>query len=381
MDKLMDFIDLKEQQKLIRKNIDTRISNVLNHGQYIQGPEVKELEKELSYFSGSEYVLCCSSGTDALLLGLIALGLKPNEGVIVPSFTFASTAETVCMLGAVPFFSDVKLDSYNICEQSVLKCIDESRNLGIKVKGIISVGLFGQPCDMDKIKDLAKTNDLWILDDAAQSFGSTYKNKLSGNLSEITATSFFPAKPLGCYGDGGALFTNEEHFYKIAYSSHLHGMGSKKYEYDRIGMNGRIDTIQAAILLEKLKIFKSELNLRNEIAQQYKNKFLDLKTNIKLPTVIPDATSSWAQFTIQLPIKYDRTKFQIKMKEKNIPTAIYYPIPLHCQKPYKNFPISSDDLENTNYLSKCVVSLPMHPYLSSENINYISETVNEIIHN
>ena len=158
-------------------------------------------------------------------------------------------------------------------------------------------------------------------------------------------------------------------------------MGSKKYEYDRIGMNGRIDTIQAAILLEKLKIFKSELNLRNEIAQQYKNKFLDLKTNIKLPTVIPDATSSWAQFTIQLPIKYDRTKFQTKMKEKNIPTAIYYPIPLHCQKPYKNFPISSDDLENTNYLSKCVVSLPMHPYLSSENINYISETVNEIIHN
>lgn len=377
----MDFIDLKEQQKLIRKNIDTRISNVLNHGQYIQGPEVKELEKELSDFSGSEYVLCCSSGTDALLLGLIALGLKPNEGVIVPSFTFASTAETVCMLGAVPFFSDVKLDSYNICEQSVLKCIDESRNLGIKVKGIISVGLFGQPCDMDKIKDLAKTNDLWILDDAAQSFGSTYKNKISGNLSEITATSFFPAKPLGCYGDGGALFTNEEHFYKIAYSSHLHGMGSNKYEYDRIGMNGRIDTIQAAILLEKLKIFKSELNLRNEIAQQYKNKFLDLKTNIKLPTVIPDATSSWAQFTIQLPIKYDRIKFQTKMKEKNIPTAIYYPIPLHCQKPYKNFPISSDDLENTNYLSKCVVSLPMHPYLSSENINYISETVNEIIHN
>ena len=377
----MDFIDLKEQQKLIRKNIDTRISNVLNHGQYIQGPEVKELEKELSDFSGSEYVLCCSSGTDALLLGLIALGLKPNEGVIVPSFTFASTAETVCMLGAVPFFSDVKLDSYNICEQSVLKCINESKKLGIQVKGIISVGLFGQPCDMDKIKDLAKTNDLWILDDAAQSFGSTYKNKLSGNLSEITATSFFPAKPLGCYGDGGALFTNEEHFYKIAYSSHLHGMGSKKYEYDRIGMNGRIDTIQAAILLEKLKIFKSELNLRNEIAQQYKNKFLDLKTNIKLPTVIPDATSSWAQFTIQLPIKYDRTKFQIKMKEKNIPTAIYYPIPLHCQKPYKNFPISSDDLENTNYLSKCVVSLPMHPYLSSENINYISETVNEIIHN
>ena len=297
----MDFIDLKKQQKLIRKNIDDRISKVLNHGQYILGPEVKELENKLSLFSKSKYVLCCSSGTDALLLGLISLGLKPNDGVIVPSFTFASTAEAVCMLGGVPFFSDVNIDTFNICEKSILNCITEAKKQGITLKGIISVGLFGQPCDIEKIIEIANGNKLWVLDDAAQSFGSSYKNKISGNLCDISATSFFPAKPLGCYGDGGALFTNNENYYKIAYSAHLHGMGSNKYEYDRIGMNGRIDTIQAAILIEKLKIFKSELINRNKLAEYYKRQFLDLGTNIKLPKVISGATSSWAQFTIKLP--------------------------------------------------------------------------------
>ena len=255
----MDFIDLKTQQKLIRKKIDERISNVLNHGQYIQGPEIKELENKLSIFSKSKFVLCCSSGTDALLLGLIALGLKPKDAVIVPSFTFASTAEAVCMLGGIPFFSDVKLDTFNICEKSISKCIEKSKKLGISIKGIITVGLFGQPCDMKKIKEVANANKLWVFDDAAQSFGAIYNDNISGNLCEISATSFFPAKPLGCYGDGGALFTNDENLYKVAYSCHLHGMGSDKYKYERIGLNGRIDTIQAAILLEKLKIFKSEI--------------------------------------------------------------------------------------------------------------------------
>ena len=377
----MHFIDLKKQQDLIRNKIDDRISKVLNHGQYILGPEVKELENELSLFSKSKYVLCCSSGTDALLLGLISLGLKPNEGVIVPSFTFASTAEAVCMLGGVPFFSDVKIDTFNICEKSILNCITKAKELGITLKGIITVGLFGQPCDIDNIMEVANANNLWVFDDAAQSFGSSYKNKISGNLCDISATSFFPAKPLGCYGDGGALFTNNEHYYKIAYSAHLHGMGSSKYEYERIGMNGRIDTIQAAILIEKLKIFKSELIKRDELAQFYKKQFLDLDTNIELPEVILGAKSSWAQFTIKLPKNSDRDFFQIKMKEKEIPTAIYYPIPIHCQKPYKKFPISSDNLTNTDILSKCVISLPMHPYLSFENIEYISKVAHEIINN
>ena len=375
----MDFIDLKAQQKLIRKNIDERISNVLNHGQYIQGPEIKELENKLSILSKSKFVLCCSSGTDALLLGLIALGLKPKDAVIVPSFTFASTAEAVCMLGGIPFFSDVKLDTFNICEKSISKCIEKSKKLGISIKGIITVGLFGQPCDMKKIKEVANANKLWVFDDAAQSFGATYNDNISGNLCEISATSFFPAKPLGCYGDGGALFTNDENFYKIAYSSHLHGMGSDKYKYERIGLNGRIDTIQAAILLEKLKIFKSEIIQRNKIAENYKKVFKTLNTNIKLPKVLPKTKSTWAQFTIQLPEGCNRDELQVKMKDKNIPTAIYYPIPIHCQIPYKSFPISSDNLKKTNILSNNVISLPMHPYLTTKNIEYIAQSLHDIL--
>ena len=377
----MDFIDLKQQQKLIRKNVDKRIAKVLDHGQYIQGPEINELENKLSLFSKSKFVLCCSSGTDALVLGLIALGLKPNEAVIVPSFTFASTAEAVCMLGGIPFFADVKLDTYNICEKSIVNSINKAKNLGVDLKGIITVGLFGQPSDMDKIKEIANLNNLWVFDDAAQSFGAKYKDKISGNLCEISATSFFPAKPLGCYGDGGALFTNEESFYKIAYSSHLHGMGNNKYEYDRIGMNGRIDTIQAAILLEKLTIFKSELLKREKVANEYINRFLTLNTNIKLPKLLDDTSSSWAQFTIQLPSDCNRGKFQSLMREKNIPTAIYYPIPIHNQVPYKNFPVSPDNLINTMKLSDSVISLPMHPYLSSEDIDYIANIVDKIIKN
>ena len=375
----MDFIDLKTQQKLIRKNIDERISNVLNHGQYIQGPEIKELENKLSIFSKSKFVLCCSSGTDALLLGLIALGLKPKDAVIVPSFTFASTAEAVCMLGGIPFFSDVKLDTFNICEKSISKCIEKSKKLGISIKGIITVGLFGQPCDMKKIKEVANANKLWVFDDAAQSFGAIYNDNISGNLCEISATSFFPAKPLGCYGDGGALFTNDENLYKVAYSCHLHGMGSDKYKYERIGLNGRIDTIQAAILLEKLKIFKSEIIQRNKIAENYKKVFKALNTNIKLPKVLPKTKSTWAQFTIQLPEGCNRDELQVKMKDKKIPTAIYYPIPIHCQIPYKSFPISSDNLKKTNILSKSVISLPMHPYLTTKNIEYIAQSLHDIL--
>ncbi len=376
---MIDFIDLKTQQRIIKTKLDSRISKVLEHGQYILGPEVKELEQELSKFSGSKYVLCCSSGTDALLLGLMSLGLKAGEGVIVPSFTFASTPEVVCMLGAIPIFADVSMDTYNLCEKSILKSIKKAKSLGINVKGIISVGLFGQPCDMEKILEISNQYKLWVLDDAAQSFGAKYKGNIAGNLAEISATSFFPAKPLGCYGDGGALFSNNEELYKIAHSAHLHGMGTHRYEYERIGMNGRMDTIQAAILLEKLNIFHEELNKRQIVANTYIDSFKDLNTNIKLPKVQKNILSTWAQFTIQLPKRCDRGIFQVKMREKNIPTAIYYPIPLHFQKPYKNFPVSSDELKNTNFLSKCVISLPMHPYLKKDMILYIANCVNEII--
>tara|TARA_B100001175_G_scaffold126284_1_gene107426 strand:- start:218 stop:928 length:711 start_codon:yes stop_codon:yes gene_type:complete len=232
---------------------------------------------------------------------------------------------------------------------------------------------------MSEINKIAKNNNLWVLDDAAQSLGATFNGTPVGNLAEVTATSFFPSKPLGCYGDGGALFTNNKKIYEVAYSAHLHGMGKDRYTYERLGMNGRMDSIQAAVLIEKLKIFRTELNLRNKVAKQYVKIFTELKTKITLPKLISNSTSNWAQFTIVLPKKVDRNLLIKKLSIKQIPTAIYYPIPLHKQKPYKNFPISSDGLKNTNFLSKKVISLPMHPYLSLDQITYVCKNIHLLI--
>ena len=246
---MIKFVDLKKQQSLIKNKIINRINNVLDHGQYIMGPEISELQKKLAIFSENKYVLCCSSGTDALLLGLLGLGLKPQEGVILPSFTFASTAEVVPMLGGIPLFSDVNKNSFNLFPDGILRSIETAKKYNIKLKGIITVGLFGQPCDMNEINNIAKKYKLWVLDDSAQSFGAKYKNRPLGVFSDVSTTSFFPAKPLGCYGDGGALFTDNKKIFEIAYSSHLHGMGKDRYSYERIGLNGRMDSIQAAVLL------------------------------------------------------------------------------------------------------------------------------------
>ena len=315
---MIPFIDLKSQQDQIRSKIDKRIQTVLDHGQYILGPEVKELEKKLGLFSNSKYVLCCSSGTDALLLALLGLGLKPGEGVIVPAFTFASSAEVMPLLGAIPIFIDVDSHTFNLDSTKLDDALKTANKLGINVKGIMPVGLFGQPADMDPINNFAKNHDLWVLDDAAQSFGSTYNNKPVGSLCEVSATSFFPAKPLGCYGDGGALFTNIEKIYEIAKSSHVHGMGKVRYEYDRIGMNARRSTIQTAILLEKLDIFPLELEKRQNVADNY-NKHLNLlNLGITTPILINEATSSWAQYTIILPDDIDRDILQENLKSKNI---------------------------------------------------------------
>ena len=372
---MIPFIDLKSQQEKIRSKIDKRIKTVLDHGQYILGPEVKELEIKLGVFANSKYVLCCSSGTDALLLALLGLGLKPGEGVIVPAFTFASSAEVMPLLGAIPIFIDVDNYTFNLDPTKLDDALKTAHNLGINVKGIMPVGLFGQPADMDQINNFAKDHNLWVLDDAAQSFGSTYNNNPVGSLCEVTATSFFPAKPLGCYGDGGALFTNNEEIYEIANSSHVHGMGKVRYEYDRIGMNARISTIQAAILLEKLDIFPFELEKRQKIADYYNKQFNELNLEIKTPTLIDKATSSWAQYTIILPDNVDRYKLQEKLKSKNIPTAVYYPIPLNEHKPYQKYPVSHEGLPVTNYLSKNVLSLPMHPYLSKSEIMFIVKSI------
>ena len=378
---MIPFIDLKAQQKLIRHKIDERIKIVLDHGQYILGPEVKELERKLSIYTNSEYVLCCSSGTDALLLALLGLKLKAGEGVIVPAFSFASSAEVMPLLGAIPIFIDIEDDTFNIDPSKLADTFNTATEMGIIVKGIMSVGLFGQPADMDPINEFAKNNNLWVLDDAAQSFGGKYHGNNVGNLCEVTATSFFPAKPLGCYGDGGAIFTNDPEIYEIANSSHVHGMGKSRYEYDRIGMNARISTIQAAILLEKLEIFPSELNKRQAVANNYYKHLNDLNLKIKLPLLKSKFISSWAQYTIILPDNINRDKLQESLKFKDIPTAVYYPIPLNEHKPYKNYPVSKSGLINTNYLARNVLSLPMHPYLSEDDIIYISKNIYEAFKN
>ena len=378
---MIPFIDLKAQQNLIRNKIEERIKAVLDHGQYILGPEVKELEKKLSIYTGAKYVLCCSSGTDALLLALLGLKLKAGEGVIVPAFSFASSAEVMPLLGAIPIFIDIENETFNLDPSKLTDAFKTATEMGIKVKGIMSVGLFGQPADMKPINEFAKNNNLWVLDDAAQSFGGKYYGNNVGNLCEVSATSFFPAKPLGCYGDGGAIFTNDPEIYEIANSSHVHGMGKNRYEYDRIGMNARISTIQAAILLEKLEIFPSELRKRQDVANNYNKHLNDLKLNIKLPLIKNKCVSSWAQYTIILPENIDRSKLQEELKSKDIPTAIYYPIPLNEHEPYKNFPISKSGLANTNYLARNVLSLPMHPYLTEDDIINISKNIHEAFKN
>ena len=376
---MIPFIDLKTQQKHIRSKIDNRIKRVLDHGQYILGPEVKELENELSRFSNSKHVLCCSSGTDALLLALLGLKLQPGDGVIVPSFTFASSAEVMPLLGAVPIFIDVEETTFNLDPTKLKDTLDTANEMGVKVKGIMSVGLFGQPADMKPIKDFAIKNDLWVLDDAAQSFGGEYDNQKVGNLCEVTATSFFPAKPLGCYGDGGAIFTNDEEIYEIANSSHVHGMGKTRYEYDRIGMNARMSTIQAAILLEKLEIFPGEIKKRQEVVDNYNKHLSKLNLGLKLPYLKDKFKSSWAQYTVILPDVINRELLQEKLKLKNVPTAVYYPIPLNEHKPYNQYPVSKAGLETTYKLSKTVLSLPMHPYLQEKDIIYITQSISEAV--
>ena len=378
---MIAFIDLKKQQEKIRSKVEERIKVVLDHGQYILGPEVKELEKQLAVFSNSKYVLCCSSGTDALLLALLGLKLKPGEGVIVPAFTFASSAEVMPLLGAIPIFIDVNANTYNIDHEKLDDALNIATGSGIKVKGIMPVGLFGQPSDMDKINNFAEKHSLWVLDDAAQSFGAKFDNKPVGSLCDVTATSFFPSKPLGCYGDGGALFTNSKEIYEIANSCHVHGMSNKRYEYERIGMNARMSTIQAAILLEKLAIFPSELIKRQITADLYNKHLKKFNLDIQLPTLHSQTTSSWAQYTIVLPEHINRDQLQKDLSTRNIPTAVYYPIPLNEHKPYKHYPIAGNILPITNFLSKNVLSLPMHPYLNEDDIINITTNINELIIN
>lgn len=367
------FVDLESQRKQLI-GIDKAIQKVLMHGTYIMGPEVYELESQLSSLTNSKHVISCSSGTDALVLILMSLGIQKGDAVIVPSFTFAATAEVVAWLGATPIFVDVLPDTYNIDPSSIEEGIYVAKENNLKLKGIISVDLFGQPADYNALEDICEKNSLWLLPDGAQSYGASFKGKPVGSIGLATSTSFFPAKPLGCYGDGGAIFTNDTSLAEVIKSLRVHGQGSNKYDNVRIGINGRLDTIQAAILLEKLKIFQDELEARQKIANVYNSNLQDL---VQTPKVLENVSSSWAQYTIVLN-KQNREQIIEKLKSNGIPSVVYYPKPLHQQSAYKNYPRVMK-LNVSEHLSENVLSLPIHPYLSNSSQHKIINTFSKIL--
>ena len=353
------FIDLAAQQKLIRPQLEAAILKVLDHGQYIMGPEVKEFEAGLREFTGATHALTCANGTDALSLVLMAWGIGPGDAVFVPSFTYVATAEAPAQLGAIPFFVDVCQDTFNIDPKSFKQAIIDSKKMGFRPKAVIPVDLFGYPANVDAITEIAHENQIKVLVDGAQSFGATLDERSVGSMGDATTTSFFPAKPLGCYGDGGAVFTNNDSDAELINSIRLHGKGSEKYDNVRIGLNSRLDTIQAAILLEKLKIFPKELKLRQIVADKYDSSLGQL---VKTPKIKSNATSAWAQYTLILE---SRDSIQKELKEAGIPSVIYYPNPLSKQSGYKHYPSVSTGVRQSEYLSEHVLSLPMHPYLDT----------------
>jgi dTDP-4-amino-4,6-dideoxygalactose transaminase len=372
----MQFIDLKAQLEGIRPNIDAAIKRVLDHGIFIMGPEVQAFEKQLAEFCGVKHAISCANGTDALGLGLMAKNIGPGDAVFVPSFTFASTAEVVAWVGATPIFIDSLKDTYNIDPESLEQGIRHAKKLGLKPSGIIPVDLFGQPSDYDAIEAIADEYDLWIMADGAQSFGASYKGRKVGNIGAMATTSFFPAKPLGCYGDGGAIFTNDDELAAIIKSLRVHGKGSDKYDNIRIGMNGRLDTIQAAILIEKLKIFPEEIVARQKTADAYSKA---LKDSVKIPHVIDETTSAWAQYTVCLPEHVDRSFLMTSLKEAGIPTMVYYIKPLHMQTAYKHYPTATGaSLPVCENLSERVLSLPMSGYVGDEACLYVTRSIKEI---
>jgi dTDP-4-amino-4,6-dideoxygalactose transaminase len=365
------FIDLGAQQKLIRPQLDAAIKKVLDHGQYIMGPEVKEFEGQLREFTGAKHALTCANGTDALSIILMAWGVGPGDAVFVPSFTYVATAEAPAQLGATPFFVDVCEDTFNIDPQSFKQAIIDSRELGLKPAVVIAVDLFGQPADIDAITEIAHAESIKVLVDGAQSFGGSSKGRSVGVMGDATTTSFFPAKPLGCYGDGGAIFTSNDQDAEIINSIRLHGKGSQKYDNVRIGMNSRLDTLQAAILIEKLKVFPTELRMREIVAQRYRE---ILSALCEVPVVDTNNTSAWAQYTLKID---DRQKIQAEIAAAGVPSVVYYPIPLSKQIGYDHYP--GVNTEVSERLAGRVLSLPMHPYLSSESQSYVGEQVIQAI--
>jgi dTDP-4-amino-4,6-dideoxygalactose transaminase len=386
----MEFIDLFLQQIRIKKKIDTNINEVLSHGQYINGPEVQKLEKTLAAYAGSNYAIGCASGTDALLLGLMAYGIGPGDAVFTTPFTFIATAEVICLLGATPIFVDVDPRSFNIDPDQLEVAIQALKTRNFKSyplpasgliqsttpRGIIGVDLFGLPADYEKINEIAENHNLFVIEDAAQSFGAEYFGKRACSLAEVGCTSFFPAKPLGCYGDGGMCFTNNQELAETIGSLRIHGKGQDKYDNVRIGINGRLDTLQAAILLAKFEVFSEEIEMRQMVASRY-NDFLGTNGKIVTPLIPKGMKSVWAQYSVLFKSEVLREAYQAKMKKADIPTAIYYPKPLHLQTAFTSLGYKRGDFPISEGLSKRILSLPMHPYLTMEDQERVVQVILE----
>ncbi|MEH2518918.1 dTDP-4-amino-4,6-dideoxygalactose transaminase [Bradyrhizobium sp. AZCC 1610] len=366
------FTDIAAQRRRLGKSIDDAVARVLDHCQFINGPEVTELEAALAKFSGAKHVVSCASGTDALLMVLMAKNIGPGDAVLCPSFTFCATGEVVVLTGATPVFVDVDEVTFNIDTGSLKRGIATARQRGLKPRAVIPVDLFGQSADHDAIGAIAEAEGLFVLNDAAQSFGASYKGRRLGTFGLATTTSFFPAKPLGCFGDGGAIFTDDDALAEILRSIRVHGQGSDKYDNVRIGLTARLDTMQAAILIEKLKIFEDEIAARNVVAERYAR---GLGNVVTVPRLASGCSSIWACYTIRLPKGTDRDRFVADLKAQGIPTAIYYTKSMHQQTAYKSFPVADGGLPVSEKLSDDVVSLPIHAYLDEATQARVIEAV------
>jgi dTDP-4-amino-4,6-dideoxygalactose transaminase len=366
----MQFIDLKKQYSLIKEDVDKRIHAVLDHGRYINGPEITELEEKLASFAGTKHCIACSSGTDALLIPLIAWGIGKGDAVFTTPFTFIATAEIILLAGATPVFVDIDPKTYNMDPDKLEEAIKKVKEEGkLDPKVVIPVDLFGLPADYGKIEEIACNNDLIVLEDAAQGFGGNINLKKSGSFGLAAATSFFPAKPLGGYGDGGAIFTDDDDLNVKMRSVRVHGMGEEPYTHVRVGLNGRLDSIQAAVLLAKLEIFDEELQLRDKVANTY---IEELKEHYVTPTVPDGYFSAWAQFCILAENEKHRNDSRAKLMDAGIPTAVYYPIPLHVQEAFEHLGYKKGDFPISEEMSERIFALPMHPYLSDDEIKTIT---------
>lgn len=377
----MQFIDLKTQYQRVEIEVRRRIEAVFAHGQFIMGPEIQELETRLAAMAGVRHAITCASGTDALLMPLMALGIGPGDAVFTTPFTFIATAEVICLLGATPIFVDIDPETFNMDPARLEKAIQAvtawdnrlhplPNSPRLKPKAIIPVDLFGLPADYDAIMAIARQDDLFVLEDAAQSFGALYKGRPAGSLGDVAATSFFPAKPLGCYGDGGAVFTDNANLAREMISIRIHGQGTDKYNNIRIGLNARMDTLQAAMLLAKLDIFPEEIELRNQIAQKYST--LLAGSGIRTPFVPKDLRCVFAQFSLRSARKSEILE---RLKKEGIPAAVYYPTPLHLQTAFTGLGYRQGDFPVAEETSRLIFSIPMHPYLEDEDLERIVSAI------